>query len=208
MSASAPVGILVPARRHIPALCPAGICIFSRRFHAPSVCPGQAVSRQVLSRPCPAGTRPGQAVSRPRHAVPAAPCCPSRAVMSRPRRAVSATPGRHSLQAAPSASSRPASAPPRPGRRSCAQLLPAWKRQMSWTCPSRRRRVSRPARSAGYAPLLFPLCTAVPASARVRARPTLVSAGRCAFVGCHREIEEENKILEGVNIKIGSGRCC
>jgi hypothetical protein len=34
ISASAPVSVLAPARRHIPALCLAGICVFSRRFHA------------------------------------------------------------------------------------------------------------------------------------------------------------------------------
>jgi hypothetical protein len=177
---------------------PAAVIACSVGMSRPRCIPAGAVSA-VPGRHSPRSSRipvapccPGRAVlSRPRLAVPAAPCCPGRAVLSRPRRAVSA--GRHSLQAAPSASSRPASAPPRPGRRLCAQLLPAWKRRMSWTCPSRRRRLSRPARSAGYAPLLFPQCTAVPASARVRARPTLVSAGRCASVGCQRDRRKEPK---------------
>jgi hypothetical protein len=104
MPASAPVGILIPARRHFPALCPAGVCIFSRRFHAgpreipatswypgshgcllrlhvpAKLYPGRCCLGRARPALAPVKPFPGSAVlSRPRRDVPSAPCCLGRA---------------------------------------------------------------------------------------------------------------------------------
>jgi hypothetical protein len=122
------------------------------RIPAAPCYPGHALlprPSRIPAAPC----YPGRALlSRPRHAVPASPCCPGHAVLSRP---------------SPAGTRSWPLRPPRPGRhqRRPAQAgipAPSSCRHGSARCPGfvrpRRRRVSRPARSAGYAPRLFPLC--------------------------------------------------
>jgi hypothetical protein len=64
--ASAPAVFFVPARRRVPAPCPAGICVLFPQF-------------LLRTARDPGRQHPGQAVSWPRHAVPAAPCSLGRA---------------------------------------------------------------------------------------------------------------------------------